>query len=248
MFPVLQIGPLALQTPGLFLLLSVWFGLSLAERVAPRRGLSVETIYNLAFAMILTSLIGGRVSYIVQHAEAFSANLLDVFSLNASLIDPIGAIAFGLIAALIYAQRSNLIIWNTLDTFTPALAVWMIGIALSNFASGDAFGTETTLPWAINLWGAQRHPVQIYEAISAIVILIILPLIDKYNHRAGQMFLQFIALSAGARLFLEAFRGTSTIIFGQFRLEQIVAEIVLLLTLIALDARSQLQADARADA
>jgi prolipoprotein diacylglyceryltransferase len=43
----------------------------------------------------------------------------------------------------------------------------------------------------------------------------------------GVLFLNFVALTAGARLFLEAFRGDSALIFGEFRMVQVVAWAVL---------------------
>ncbi len=47
MLPILQIGPLALQTPGLMYLLGTCgSGLSLAEKFAPRRGMTPDTLYN----------------------------------------------------------------------------------------------------------------------------------------------------------------------------------------------------------
>ena len=45
----------------------------------------------------------------------------------------------------------------------------------------------------------------------------------KTDSPPGMLFLNFAALTAGARLFLEAFRGDSTLVFGEFRLAQIVA-------------------------
>ncbi len=47
----------------------------------------------------------------------------------------------------------------------------MLAVPLANLASGDAFGAPSSLPWAIELWGAARHPVQIYEAVAAGLIL-----------------------------------------------------------------------------
>ena len=44
---------------------------------------------------------------------------------------------------------------------------------------------------------------------------------------AGAQFLAFLAWTAGARLFLEAFRGDSTLVFGGLRLGQILAWFVL---------------------
>jgi len=46
-------------------------------------------------------------------------------------------------------------------------------------------------------------------------------------------FLLFAALTAGARLFLEAFRGDSTLILGGLRLAQVIAWVMLAATLTA---------------
>jgi len=53
----------------------------------------------------------------------------------------------------------------------------------------------------------------------------------KRDSRGGADFLTFSALTAGARLFLEAFRGDSTLIFGGFRLAQVIAWVMLVVVL-----------------
>jgi prolipoprotein diacylglyceryltransferase len=50
----------------------------------------------------------------------------------------------------------------------------------------------------------------------------------------GVLFLQFVTLSAGARLFVEAFRGDSVILFSSIRSAQVAAWIVLALGLFGL--------------
>jgi prolipoprotein diacylglyceryltransferase len=45
----------------------------------------------------------------------------------------------------------------------------------------------------------------------------------KSNSPNGLLFLNFVALTAGSRLFLEAYRGDSVLAFGEFRPAQIVA-------------------------
>ena len=62
MFPVLQIGPLALPVPGLALLIGVWIGLWLAEIEAARLGIGPETVYNLAFIGLVAGLLGARLA------------------------------------------------------------------------------------------------------------------------------------------------------------------------------------------
>jgi prolipoprotein diacylglyceryltransferase len=55
----------------------------------------------------------------------------------------------------------------------------------------------------------------------------------KSSSQPGLDFLFFAALTAGARIFLEAFRGDSTLIFGDLRLAQVIAWIVLAIALFA---------------
>jgi len=228
MLPVLNIGPLAVQTPGLALLIGLWLGLSLAEKFAPRRGVSPTLLYNLVFVGLVSGVIGARLAYLVRYPEAFASSPLSLLSLNPGLLDPSGGLAVGSIAALIYAQRKGMALWPTLDALTPLLMVMGIALGAAHLASGAAFGAKTQLPWAVELWGAQRHPSQAYETLVAGAILVILwPGRWSEKTPAGRYFLLFVALSAAARLFLEAFRGDSTLLAGGWRSAQIIAWLAL---------------------
>jgi phosphatidylglycerol:prolipoprotein diacylglycerol transferase len=104
----------------------------------------------------------------------------------------------------------------------------MLVLPLANLASGNGFGAETSLPWGIELWGAMRHPVQIYEAIGAgLVLWYLWPTRQPENAIPGLVFVQFVGLSAVARLFFEAFHGGSLVAFGGLRAAQVVAWLVL---------------------
>lgn len=233
MLPTLQIGPLALQTSGFVILISIWLGLSLSERNAARCGIKASDLYNLAMVIMLGGLIGARLSFVLRYPGAFAANPLSVVSINPGLLDPLGGLAAGTLAGLIYGERKQLSFWSTLDALTPALAVLSLGLGIAHLASGAAFGAPSDLPWAIELWGAGRHPAQVYETIVAALILgLIFPgrgLIRP--DRPGVYFLSFIALSAGGRLFLEAFRGDSQLFSLGLRSAQIFAWLGLALSL-----------------
>jgi phosphatidylglycerol---prolipoprotein diacylglyceryl transferase len=236
MLPILQIGPLALPVPSLSLILALWLGLSLAEKFSPKRSVSAETLYNLTFTGLVAGLIGARLGYVFQYPNAFLESPLSLVSLNPGLLDPFAGFAVGLIGMFIYGQHAKLMFRNMLDALTPLLAVIAVGFALAHIASGEAFGAETTLPWSINLWGAARHPTQFYELISAVLILALLGVWSRTPEApAGRLFLAFVALTAGSRLFLEAFRGDSLVIFGGLRSAQIIAWLVLATALVGLD-------------
>ena len=168
--------------------------------------------------------------FALENLSAFTPSPLSIFSPNPDLFDPTAALITALLVGLIYGQRQKLPLWGTLDTLTPLFATLTIGLALAHLAAGTAFGSPTTLPWGIKLWNATRHPTQVYELIAALIIFVLIWL-QKLDLPAGILFLNFVALTAGARLFLEAFRGDSTLIFGGLHLAQISAWIVLAVAL-----------------
>ncbi|MEW5872590.1 MAG: prolipoprotein diacylglyceryl transferase family protein [Chloroflexota bacterium] len=244
MLPILRIGPLSIQLPGLILLLGAWLGLTLAELHARRHQISARDIYNLSLIALLSAIVGARLYYVLRYPNVFSQSLLSLFSLNPGLLDPIEGATTAAIAAIIYGQRRNLPFWSTLDALTPALACTMIAISLSNLSSGAAFGAPTSLPWGIELWGAHRHPTQIYETLAASLILFILWPGQSWLRASfqGEYFLQLIAMSAAARLLLEAFRGDSLLWMGGFRAAQIIAWLILAGCLLAIRYKQRLSA------
>lgn len=230
MLPVLPIGGLALPVPGLVVILGLWIGLALAERQASKYGINPTLIYNLAFTALVAGVIGARLAYVVRFPEVFLATPLNLFSRNLGLLDLWGGIATAILAGMVYGQRKKLALWPTLDALTPALAVFAIALGLSNLASGAAFGAPSSVPWAIELWGDRRHPVQVYETLAAGLILwAVWPGRGLFTNlpAAGVTFLTFVALSAAARLFLEAFRGDSLLLPGGLRTAQVLAWLVL---------------------
>lgn len=233
MFPIIQIGPLAVQAAGLFLIASVYIGMALTEKRASQSGINSASLDNLILLSLFGFLAGGRLSFALTRWDSFRASPLDIFSLNASLFDLAGGLAIGFIVALVYGQRKGLAFWPTLDALTPFFATVMVGLGLSHLASGSAFGKETSLPWGIELFGAKRHPSQVYEVAFALFILSLVGM-RKPLPTAGAQFLTFLAWTAGARLFLEAFRGDSTLVFGGLRLGQILAWVVLAIAFLAL--------------
>jgi len=240
MFPVIQLGPLALQAPGLILLIALWLGLNTAEKVAPRKGLPADALYNLVFISLITGMIAARLSFVASHINAFAENWLSVLALDPRLLDPWAGVGAVLIAALIIGQRNKLALWPTLDALTPFFAVLAIGLWFSALSAGTAFGRETSLPWGIQLWGVTRHPTQIYGLIGAAFIFVWVYRDQKQPD--GKTFLHFTALTAATILFVEAFRADSMLI-GNIRTLQAAAWLILAIAFYFIDQKSQATSD-----
>jgi len=214
---------------------AMWIGLALAEKRTERYGVSKEQLNNIAFYSLFGYIIGGRLIFTLSNLSAFSQSPLSVFSPNPDLFDPLGGLVVVILVGFVYGQRQKLQFWGTLDALTPIFATLAIGLSLAHLAAGTAFGSPTTLPWGIDLWNATRHPSQIFELIGSLLIFGLIWL-RKSDSPKGHLFLNFMALTAGARLFLEAFRGDSILVFGEFRLAQIAAWGILLVALLASDS------------
>lgn len=222
----------------ILVVVAIWAGLYLAEKRSVKYGVSNEDLNNIVFFSLIGFLLGGRILFTFENLSAFIQSPRSLISLNLDLFDPIGGLVVATIVAFIYGQRRKLSLWATLDALTPIFAVFAVGLGLAHLASGSAFGKETSLPWGMKLWGAIRHPSQIYEILASLLILGLL-WVQKADTRAGVYFLRLAALTSGARLFLEAFRGDSTLMFGGLRLAQVIAWVVLAVSLFLLDRRSR---------
>ncbi|MBI3360075.1 MAG: prolipoprotein diacylglyceryl transferase [Chloroflexi bacterium] len=221
MFPILQIGLLAIQVPGLALLIGVWLGLSLTEKESARLQMDAEAVYRLAFVGLISGLIGARLAYAARYLSSYAADPLGLFSLNAATLAPGEGMLIGLAAAVIYGARHKLRLRTTLDALAPAFAVMAVAVALAHLSSGDAFGAAARLPWSIYLWDEYRHPSQVYELIAALGVLGVWWRQRGRSPFGGFSSLLVVALSAAARVFLEAFRGDSLVIAGGWRAAQV---------------------------
>jgi phosphatidylglycerol:prolipoprotein diacylglycerol transferase len=227
MFPYLRLGPFLLQMPLLALLIALYLGMSLSEREATRLKLSSATISNMIFYSLLAGIIGARLGYALEFPTLYSSNPLSLLALTPTALSPLMGLAVGLIAFLIFFQRSNLPLRPTLDALAPGLALFMVFLGLAHILSGDAYGAPTSIPWAIRLWNDYRHPSQFYETFLALMIFLVIRERFPKPEGAGLNFLLTVALSSTSRVFLEYFRGDSVFWFGGFREAQVAALLVL---------------------
>ncbi len=231
MFPSIQIGPLALQTTPLILLLSFMLALDVSHRAASRLALNGDDVYNAGYAAAFAGVIGARAGFVIENWQAFQDDPASIFALSADGLSLMAGLGTGLIVAYILAQRKGLDNLRLLDALAPGLAVLAIGLSLGDLASGATYGSLSGLPWAMSVGGEPRHPVQIYHLLAAgVVALLVVRAVRPFD---GARFALFVALTAAARLFLEAFHGDSATI-GGLRTMQIASLGVLLAVLVLL--------------
>ena len=172
MFPVINIGPAAVQAAGLILLLSFMIGTWLTDRFSQKIGAHDDAIDNAILIGLVSGILGARLGFMLQNPGVFLDNPLSILSLTPSMLNASFGLLVGALSALIFAQKKHLPLWPTLDTLSPFFVMIFMGVHMANFANGNAFGLPADLPWAVQLWNAMRHPVQLYAVILAGLVLI----------------------------------------------------------------------------
>ncbi len=243
--PIIHIGPVAVQLPGLVILFGFWTALWISARAVKRlraageTGLAEDEIYNLGLYAAVAGVLGARAWYVVMHWPAFASDPLAIAGLNLSTLDGAGGIVIGLLAGAIYARHRRLRAARLLDALAPGAALLIAAISLANLFSGDAYGTPSTLPWSIELWDTERHPAQIYEMLAALATLGVLWAVLTRHPAPGTLALLLVILYSAQRLFLERFRAESLLLPGGWRAPQVLALAVLAGSLWVLSHRVQ---------
>jgi prolipoprotein diacylglyceryl transferase len=237
--PVIRLGPLVLQLPGLVVLLGFWLALWMAARAAKSLGLDEDEVYTPGWYAAIVGLLGARLWYAAWHWEAFAGDPLGLISLNLSALDATGGLVMGALAGIGYARRKRLLSARWLDALAPGAALFLAALSLANLFSGEAYGTPSTLPWSIELWDMERHPTQAYELLALLAILAIVWMSVRRQATPGTTSLLLLALYCGQRVFLEAFRADSVILPGGWRSAQVIGLVGLGVSLTLLKWRAQ---------
>ena len=235
--PVVHVGPIVLQLPGLIVLFGFWTTLWVAARGAKTFGLKDDDVYNPGFYAAVAGVLGARAWYVVTHWTAFAGDPLGIVSLNLSTLDATGGLVVGVSVGALYAWRKKLLTARWLDALTPGAALLLAAVSLSNLFSGEAYGAPSTLPWAIELWDMERHPTQIYEMLAMLTILFVLLVVLRRRSAPGTATRLFLVLYSAQRVFLEAFRADSLLLPGGWRVAQVVALVALGISLVILSRR-----------
>ena len=118
--------------------------------------------------------------------------------------------ALGLIIALIiYSKKTQQPIFKTIDMISIVAPLGGCFIRLGNLMNSEIIGMPTSKPWAFvfaRIDNIPRHPAQLYEAITYLMIFIVMIILYKQKHEKihnGFFFGLSLALIFTARFLIE---------------------------------------------
>jgi phosphatidylglycerol:prolipoprotein diacylglycerol transferase len=225
---IAQLGPLQLGWHGLFTALAVIAALSLALRLAERRGLPTDRVADVAMWAVGGGIVGARLFHVLDHLDYFTVHPFEVVAVWQGGIAVYGAFIGGIAAGWFAARRLGLPRWRLLDLAAPAMLVGQSIGRLGCLANGDAWGAPCgSCPFCVcvayahqndlvpeDLRGVPTHPYPVYEIVCEMLLLLLLWRFRDRLRAPGQLFTLAALGYAVIRFGLTFFRQERVLLAG----------------------------------
>ncbi len=210
----------------------MWYGILIASamliavlisyRRAPRFGIESDSILDLCLWMLPIGVIGTRVYYVIFNYDIYRGSLSAMLNFRNGGLAIHGGLIAGLLTAYIFCRKRSLPILDVCDLILPSVALAQAIGRWGNFFNGEAYGVETTLPWAIVVDGRHVHPTFLYESIWCLLLFVLLSYLCKKRVFSGQIACLYGILYSLERFFVEGLR-TDSLMIGPFRQAQVIS-------------------------
>lgn len=191
-----------------------------------------DVTYYFFFWAFIAIVVGARLGEVIfYHPEKYLRDPVEILNIRGGGLSSHGATIGLILAMFLYSKWYKFSFMEILDRFSISPLMAAIFVRLGNFANSEIVGKKWLGPWAVRFpkhanslqikWenfhgklGHQinalpRHPSQLYEALGAFLIFIIMLLIDnklKEKRYRGFMAGLFLTLYFTFRFFIEFFK------------------------------------------
>ncbi len=218
-----RIGPFAVHSYGVMLALSFILGIYVAVKKGEKRGIDGDAIVNLGFIIIIASIVGARLFYVIFHTEEFTGRWLYAFwpvqedgTVGLGGLILLGGFILAVTASAIYIRIKRLKFWRLADSIAPSIALGVFLTRIGCYLNGCCFGVACDYPWGVNFpayspAGATMgdlyiHPTQLYSSLYGLAIFGILMFLDRKPNFDGLLIGSFLILYGIARFTVDFFR------------------------------------------
>lgn len=219
-----------LHTYGLAMAAAFMVAMWLAGRSAARAGLDKERVMDLCFWILVSSMVGSRLLFIVVNWNDYARHPWAIFAIwNGGLVFYGGFLA-ALLCSAWYLRRHQMRFLPVADALIPSVAIGHAIGRLGCFSAGCCWGEacDPHLAWAARFppesivyqsqlathliaSGAAHtlpiHPTQLYESLGELCIFAALTLWSARKRFQGELLALYLVLYAPLRALVETVRG-----------------------------------------
>ena len=211
-------GSMNIRWYSVLLIVALVVGGGLAVRRAIGGAVPTVTVaFDLLSWVLVAGLIGARLLHLLEHWQFYASRPAAMLDLGNGGLSAWGALIFGGTALALQARQRGLSLARLADAAAPALTVGDAVAQLGCLLNGDGQGLPAELPWATRYrsidamspdFGVARHPCQIYQFITDLLIFGLLGLLRATPLAPGTRFCIWLGLY-----------GLSRVVIGTVRLD-----------------------------
>lgn len=212
---IFEIGGFAVRWYGLFFALSFFFGYLIMQKFFNKEDVPIKLLDELTTYMIIGTIVGARLGHVFFYEPAwYLAHPLKIFKVWEGGLASHGA-GIGIITSILIFSyvRKKPFLW-VMDRIVIVVALAGFLIRMGNLMNSEIYGLPTSLPWGFQFLRSTtpsdgllpRHPTQIYEGLSYLIIFLVL---WRYYYKKdgkpalGFLFGLFMVLVFGLRFVVE---------------------------------------------
>jgi phosphatidylglycerol:prolipoprotein diacylglycerol transferase len=167
-----------------------------------------ELAYSATIYIIIGTLIGGRLFYVLENFSLYYSNLLKIFYFWQGGMAFYGGMIGALSAVFIFCKKNKLDFLELTDKVVGIVPIFLALAALANFINAELYGSISGVSWCVIFPGVEgcRHPSQIYSAIMNIFIFFILFFLKRMKLKNGAISFSFLIFYGLGRFFVDFFR------------------------------------------
>jgi len=194
--------------------------------LAPRRGWPRSLGSDLAVWLVAGGILGARLNYVVANLDFYLSNPGEILRVDHGGLIFYGGVCGGAVALLLFARRRGIDALDlsdfTLTGIPLAHALGRVGCLLN----GCCYGKPTSVPWAVWLHDAYRHPTQAYESLLNIVLYGVLLAAYRRQAPRGTVTALYLIVYPAGRFLIEFLRGDERLRWGPLDVAQWISLIL----------------------
>lgn len=237
-----ELGPISVAWYGLIIVTGMILAIYLISREAEKRGISEDSIVDIAFWTIPIGIIGARIYYVLFELEHYLNDPIRMLFIWEGGLAIYGGVIAGFLTIYYLAKKKDIPLLLLTDIIAPNLMLAQAIGRWGNFINQEAHGAEVSRQFLENLLlpefiiegmyinEAYYHPTFLYESVWNIIGLVLLLVLRNREHLLlrGESTTGYLIWYGIGRFLIEGMR-TDSLYMGPFRVSQIVSIVIILL-------------------
>lgn len=221
-----SLGPITVRWYGLLIATAMLIAAIGGCKMMRKAGINEDDFLTIFMVTIVAAILGARAYYVIFELPYYIQHPDEIIAIWHGGLAVHGGLLAGVTSIYLGCRHYKIPFWQFTDIMAPFMILGQAIGRWGNFFNQEAYGYEVdpvTVPWAMWIDGAYRHPTFLYESCwDLLVFFVLLWLIRQAWVRRGEIALSYLMFYSVGRVVVEGFR-TDSLMLGPLRMAQVMS-------------------------